>query len=386
MDKRTLNTKIRRILLGGSEGLPQSSTIANSIEAPLSDLPKEELEALNRRLRARIYKLQNMVDVSFQLNADLSEERIIRTYLLNMFGLISMKSMAILVSDSPYSNLFKTIYSQGFSEQETKQLQIRKTDPFIDVLVRRAPVTSETRLEKNAGSDYMLKVRSFGGRMITPIVHRAARLGLVIVGGKHNGKPYSDIEREMFVLLTNSLAVALANARIYREMERISLTDPLTGLFNRRYFENNLKSEVARARRFNHPLSLVMLDVDHFKNYNDKLGHSTGDMLLRDLASVMTKTVRSSDIIARYGGEEFCVVLPEISKDGAITFSERLRDIIFTYPFSKREIQPTGRVTVSLGVATYPSDTQQIQELVEKADDALYQAKNSGRNQVGVSN
>jgi diguanylate cyclase (GGDEF)-like protein len=234
--------------------------------------------------------------------------------------------------------------------------------------------------------EYVARVASAGGKLIAPLIHLQNRLGLVIIGEKHNGRPYSTLEIEILTMLTSFLGAAIANTQIYKEMERISLTDPLTGLFNRRFFENNLRTEIARARRFDHPLSLVMLDVDHFKNYNDRLGHRNGDLLLRKLAGLLTKTVRESDVISRYGGEEFCVILPEIHQDGAATFSERLRNIVFTHPFEKREIQPNGRITVSLGVATYPNDAEVVEELVEKADSALYRAKNNGRNQVAVYN
>ncbi|MCZ6818852.1 MAG: sensor domain-containing diguanylate cyclase, partial [Calditrichaeota bacterium] len=233
-------------------------------------------------------------------------------------------------------------------------------------------------------SKFLSQVANLECQLLTPLVHCDHRFGLVIIGNKHNNRPYSLAEIDIFTTLTNFLAVALSNARIYKEMERISLTDPLTGLFNRRYFDNYLDTEIARAKRFEHPLSLVMLDVDHFKNYNDQLGHLNGDHLLVSLAEVLTGTVRRSDIVARYGGEEFCIILPEIARDGALVFSERLRNTISAHPFRKREVQPDGHVSISIGTATYPDDAQASNDLVEKADKAMYQAKNNGRNRVAV--
>jgi len=233
-------------------------------------------------------------------------------------------------------------------------------------------------------SEYLDIVESVGGQLIAPIIHRKILLGLVIIGEKHSKNPYSQSELELFSLLTNFLAVALTNVRLYKEMERVSVTDPLTGMFNRRYFENFLQNEVSRARRFNHTLSLVILDLDHFKNYNDSLGHPAGDMLLKQLTKVLISTVRSTDLVARYGGEEFCVILPEICQKGALRFSERLRNLVFSYPFEKKEIQPNGHITISLGTATYPSDAQMMKELIVKADTALYQAKKMGRNRIAT--
>jgi diguanylate cyclase (GGDEF)-like protein len=340
------------------------------------------LTQVNRELRKRVYKLHNLVEVSFQLNASLDERKILHAYLLNLFGLISTKNIVILLSEAPLSLRFKPYYYQGMSRSQAETLSIEHNDVFLDALAGNRDVFVIDENVAPCHSPYVAKLQAAQARMVVPVCHRNKMLGLAVIGERFDGQCYSTLEVEIFSLLTNFLGVALANARIYKEMERVSLTDPLTGLFNRRYFENSLRNEVARARRFNHPLSLVMLDVDHFKNYNDRLGHSNGDLLLKDLASVLSRTIRSSDTIARYGGEEFCVLLPEITREGAIQFSKRLRNIINDHPFEKRDVQPDGCITASMGVATYPHDARKGSELLDKADAAMYRAKHRGRNQV----
>jgi diguanylate cyclase (GGDEF)-like protein len=141
---------------------------------------------------------------------------------------------------------------------------------------------------------------------------------------------------------------------------------------------------VSRHKRANSPLSLLILDVDHFKNYNDTMGHPAGDQVLRHLAHVLMETVRENDIVARYGGEEFAVILPSVGHEGATILAERIRKKIEETYFEHEEIQPSGKVTVSVGGAVAPDNAQTAKELMLKADTALYASKRNGRNQIRI--
>lgn len=167
-----------------------------------------------------------------------------------------------------------------------------------------------------------------------------------------------------------------------RRLEALAVTDGLTGLFNRRRFEEVLSLEVRRAQRLGTPLSLLMIDVDHFKVYNDTHGHPAGDEVLRRLALLVKERVRSTDIACRYGGEEFAVILPGTSRTDALILANDLRLIVESHPFEDEETQPGGCLTISIGVATYPSDAGDEIALVRAADQALYLAKQGGRNRV----
>jgi diguanylate cyclase (GGDEF)-like protein len=174
------------------------------------------------------------------------------------------------------------------------------------------------------------------------------------------------------------------------ELEQLALRDGLTGLYNHRYFQECLDAELARARRQKHELALLFLDVDWFKQYNDRNGHPAGDQLLKRLASVLTggkgsglpRTARISDVVARYGGEEFVMILPATGREGALARAERLLHTIAEYPFEHREAQPGGRVSVSIGVACFPAQAHDKAQLIALADAMLYEAKKRGRNQV----
>ena len=181
----------------------------------------------------------------------------------------------------------------------------------------------------------------------------------------------------------NEMSKEIASERV--RLAAQSSTDPLTGLFNVRRFRGQLTEEFFRAKRYGRPLSLMMIDVDFFKAYNDKNGHPAGDELLKELARILQRAVRGTDLVARYGGEEFVVLLLETGFESAKAVAEKIRKSISEYPFPLREKMPNKRITVSVGVATYPTHAPAAeQDLITMADRALYAAKSAGRNRVEV--
>ena len=164
--------------------------------------------------------------------------------------------------------------------------------------------------------------------------------------------------------------------------EHLATVDGLTGLYNHRYFQQRLIKEIERAIRTGSKLSLIMMDIDYFKNYNDKLGHPAGDKLLQELAKILLSCVRTVDVVARYGGEEFAVILVDTCSLDACEVGERIRVTVEGYEFAGRENQPNGKVTMSLGIAAYPENAYSKDDLIKLADDALYKAKHLNRNKV----
>ncbi|HSB70113.1 MAG TPA: diguanylate cyclase [Candidatus Methylomirabilis sp.] len=180
----------------------------------------------------------------------------------------------------------------------------------------------------------------------------------------------------------NVMAERLAKSQSI--LEELSTQDPLTGLYNYRVFHSRLAEEEERSRRYAHPFSLLMLDIDHFKTINDTHGHLAGDEALRAVAGLIRQEVRPVDLVTRYGGEEFALILPETSSAGALATAERIREIIAAHPIFLTSGQAV-TLTASIGVATYPEAAGSAERLISAADQALYRAKAGGRNQVCCS-
>ena len=165
-------------------------------------------------------------------------------------------------------------------------------------------------------------------------------------------------------------------------LKEMAVKDGLTSLYNHRYFQEALALELSRCKRYEKRCSVIFMDVDNFKIYNDTHGHPEGDRLLKTLSGILMTHLRSSDLAARYGGEEFVLILPETAKDAALKIAEGLRAKVEAEPFAGREKQPLGRVTISVGVACYPDDGSDPPSLMSFADQLLYKAKHGGKNMV----
>jgi diguanylate cyclase (GGDEF)-like protein len=178
------------------------------------------------------------------------------------------------------------------------------------------------------------------------------------------------------------LLICLSGLALSDKMNSLIIREGLTGLFNQNYIRQRLDEEYYRAKRYVHPLSLMMIDLDNFKSLNDRFGHTAGDHLLKYFSQLIRETIRPSDIPARFGGEEFLVILPETDKEDAQVVAERLRKRISMYPFRIDSRKEEVQLTISVGVSAFPEYGQSSEELITLADMALYQAKKEGKNKV----
>ena len=215
--------------------------------------------------------------------------------------------------------------------------------------------------------------------MAMPIIFEDRLIGVIGIGKvtKKTGN-----EGNFLKMIADVAGVVLTNQALLGETKHNAETDPLTGLYNRRYFFQMARHAVEKSRRDFSPISIFLFDIDHFKHYNDTNGHDAGDILLKELSKVILDVTRKTSVVARYGGEEFIVLLPGIQSEGAFIYAERLRQTICSHPFPNGNMQPLGYVSVSGGVASFPSDAGTIKEIISLADAALYQAKSDGRNKV----
>lgn len=195
-------------------------------------------------------------------------------------------------------------------------------------------------------------------------------------------------DMDFMAIISHQLAAGIEKSRLFDQIQRMSQHDGLTGLYNHRTFQEKLQQELNRRERTRKPLSLVMLDIDCFKQFNDNHGHQAGDAVLAKLSNIITSQSRSTsiDICCRYGGEEFVIIMPELELHQAVRVAERIRKAVERTVFTLREGTPVGAVTISLGVAGVMAEEDLgPEELVKKADDALYLSKNNGRNMVSYS-
>jgi diguanylate cyclase (GGDEF)-like protein len=215
--------------------------------------------------------------------------------------------------------------------------------------------------------------------LCAPLEFRGRVLGVINVNNRRDRAPYSLRDLALVEAIAAHATIALANARLFEETLERAQKDALTQLANHGHFWATLEVEVERARRYGHALSVAILDVDHFKRFNDRFGHRAGDGVLAAMGTLLRERTRACDVAARYGGEEFAVILPETPIAGALTFAEKIRACV-----ASAVVPPSsqGDITVSIGLATLPDDSLDAAKLVETADARLYAAKNAGRNRI----
>ena len=214
-----------------------------------------------------------------------------------------------------------------------------------------------------------------------PLVFQSRIMGILYLDD-YKPRQFDREKLNLLAILASFAAMAIHNATLHKQTKLMTITDALTGLHNHRYFKQYFKKEMARAKRYHKPFSLIMMDVDDFKSFNDSFGHAAGDDLLRILGAVIMETVRGVDVAFRYGGEEFIVLLPETRLEKAILAAERLRQAVQRGTAEKLAGAASHGVTVSIGVASYPENADKMDELFNIVDSLLYMAKRCGKNKV----
>jgi diguanylate cyclase (GGDEF)-like protein len=226
------------------------------------------------------------------------------------------------------------------------------------------------------------KTKSF---VSIPLSIEGKIVGVLNISDKITGDVFNEKDLRLIQFFATNASVAIERSLLHKKSEdlrELSVTDPLTGVLNRRYLDDRLAEEIARFNRYKHPFSLLMVDIDEFKKYNDTYGHITGDRILKILASTILSSLRNIDIAARFGGDEFVLILPQTPKADAINIANRIKENVEKIFLSQTEKLPFTDLTVSIGLTSYPEDASSAAELLEKTDQALYLAKKGGRNRL----
>lgn len=216
-------------------------------------------------------------------------------------------------------------------------------------------------------------------QVCSPLIYEEKLYGIIALS---DVPQYSKEKKVLLTMLSDLTASSLVNSILFSRFRYMASRDPLTDLVNKRGFQKAALEAIVRASREKRPFSIFIFDIDYFKKYNDTHGHQAGDEALKITANLIRKHFRSGDVKARYGGEEFVVLMEDTDKDQALQLAERFRRYVEKHKYPWEKTQPTGRLTISGGVASYPADGGTIKELIEKADEALYMAKQKGRNRI----
>jgi diguanylate cyclase (GGDEF)-like protein len=244
----------------------------------------------------------------------------------------------------------------------------REGQPFIGPAGDWHPPLPQPLLEKRAGT-----------LVCAPLVGKESQLGLLLAVRDEEPRGFDSQDLRMLTILANQTAISLENVTLYERLKKEALFDGLTGIYNYRSLMHALRKEVRRASRYDQPFAFVMADVDHLKSYNERFGHLAGSEVLAEIARVLLRECRSTDVPGKYGGDEFAIILPQTGDEGARSVSERIREAIQQTKFRHVE---RGDVTCSFGIAVYPRDAQDMRGLIRRSDEVLFQAKRSGKNTV----
>lgn len=335
---------------------------------------------LKRHLEKNAQRVHRLYELSLSLATERKTTVLSDTLVEGAKELMDAEGALLFLIDAEQGEILQTAFAGVSFEGGIPQGPLSKIGLFGLACQEKRPVLIENPGEhplKGTTPSLQTPLRQV---FSIPLVREARILGVLNLINQKEGR-FSSEDQDFLSTLCVNAAVALDNARFLEEVEKRAATDSLTGLYNHREFQKRLGEETERASRYGKAFSLLMLDIDHFKVFNDTHGHPIGDAILKEIVKVIQKCIRNVDFPARYGGEEFSVILPETIGIHAAKVAERIRKAIDDGPF----ITPTGHrvhLSISIGVASFPEDGRRREELILSADQALYFAKKDGRNRV----
>jgi diguanylate cyclase (GGDEF)-like protein len=386
-----VDSAARRLQSAASNGsgVPAKAKVqAEAPAPPSSSPPKPDLEQEVRRLRGELEYRTRVTGSLQHLLERISSADPAKTYNSIVSNLKEMlhseRASLLLLNESTNELVLKA--ASGFATDTAKVGPMRVGEGVSGKVIDSGKplVVKDLRLEglTPASPARKYKTNSF---ISYPITIGGRKVGVLNVTDKSGGGAFNDVDLSLLDLVGPQVALALERAEWQEratEFQLMSITDPLTALTNRRYLEERLMEELNRSKRYDYPMSFLMIDIDDFKGYNDKNGHQAGDLALQITAHSLKGALRSADVASRYGGEEFCILLPQTAVAEAGVIAERIRQRVRTADFPHGKTQPLGRVTVSIGVSTFSSLVNTAENIIAAADRALYQAKNMGKDRV----
>ncbi len=336
--------------------------------------------------------LKALIDLTNLISSTLKPQEVLYLIVKKLSSIINVTRCSF-ISISCNKKRYATVISTFEDPKITgMKLNLKKYPEIRKALSSKIPVVIKDALSDPLMEEVRDFIEPIGIRsiVVVPVIFRDEVIGTLFLRTSKSGHLFTKREIQLCITFANVSANILNNAFIYErlknemnKLEKLAITDFLTGIYNIRYFYNRLQEEFSRAVRYGLPLSCIMFDIDHFKKINDTYGHRVGDLVLREFAQLIKKRTRKSDVFARYGGEEFILILPETYIEGAIVKADRLRELVRKYEF--KILKGQSNITVSIGIACSTDKKIKTEDdLINCADNALFEAKSRGRDQVVV--
>ena len=291
-----------------------------------------------------------------------------------------LEDLISVYNSTGYSN---NRFETGFNKQVQRikvNLRDKNENLLSIVALEGMPLHLTRETVKNYSNTAIVQLLKSEEMVLIPLKAKDKINGIIVADNFITRDPITKDDLRMLNMLANQAGLAIENSHLYEKTLMLANMDSLTEIWNHGYFQFLLQSELEKSRAAQTPLSLLMLDIDYFKIYNDILGHQQGDRILKDMATILKDQSRNMDFVCRYGGEEFAIILPQTDKKEAFLIGERLRLDIEKHIFTHEDILPNKKLTVSLGISSFPEDGLLPAELITASDKCLYQAKNKGRN------
>ncbi len=379
-----VDTAARRLKTASSNG----SGAVQAVAKKETTNARKDLELEVQRLRSELEYRSRFTDSLQHFLERISCADPVKTYnsiIASSKELLQSERASLMVLDETTNALILKAAS-GFSTAPETLPPVRVGEGVSGEVIDtgKAVMVTDLRMagRKPAPAERQYKTNSF---ISYPITIGGRKVGVLNVTDKSGGGTYDEVDLSLLEIIGPQVALALERAEWQEratEFQLMSITDSLTALPNRRYLEERLAEELNRSKRYDYPMSFLMIDIDDFKAYNDKNGHQAGDLALQITAHCLKGALRVVDVASRYGGEEFCILLPQTAMSEAGVIADRIRHRVSTTHFPHGKSQPLGRVTISVGVSTFTKNIDTPENIIAAADRALYQAKSNGKDRV----
>lgn len=329
----------------------------------------------------KILRLRNLLDIAKIINSSLDKKALLQSILYSCLGQFGILNASIFLTDATNDSIYNLVTSVGL-DYESLNISFPETNPLIILLKTGIPyINVKNQLEEKKYKHFHKYNKILKGSVIIPLKAKKKLNGFLVLGEKLDGSDFGREDLLYISIFAELTSISVENITLY---ELVTL-NRMTNLYNHHYFHIRLTEEINRAKRYNHALTIIMADIDHFKRVNDTYGHQEGDAVLISFADLLKTMIRKTDIVARYGGEEFAIILTESDIEKGQIVAEKIRKSIEKKEFVTHD-KVKHNITVSFGVASLNNSKPETEfELIELVDHALYQSKRNGRNRVTLS-